>query len=52
MWYDYWLTGLMIIGQSPDISSQIKHLSGQIKFDQTNLLYTINGKIIDSAKDN
>ena len=33
-------------------SGQIKHLSGQIIFGQTNLLYIINGEVIEFAKDN
>ena len=33
-------------------SGQTKRLSGQIKFDQTNLLYIINGGVIKFAKDN
>ena len=32
--------------------TQIKHLSGQIKFGQTNFIYIINGEIIELAKDN
>ena len=33
-------------------SGQTKHLSGHIKFDQTNLPYIINGEIIKFAEDN
>ena len=33
-------------------SGQIKHLFGQIKFGQTNLLYIIDGEVIEFAKDN
>ena len=32
-------------------SNQIKHLSSQIKFGQANLLYIINGEVIEFAKD-
>ena len=30
---------------------QIKHLSSQIKFGRTNLLYIINGEVIEYSKD-
>ena len=34
-------------GQSSDIfSGQLKHLTGQAKFGQSNILYIINGKVI------
>ena len=39
-------------GQSPDISSQIKHIYSQIKFGQTNFLYIINGNFMEFAKEN
>ena len=42
----------MIMASHQTFSSQTKHLSGQIKFDQTNLLYIINGEVIKFAKDN
>ena len=45
-------TGLMIMASHQTFSSQIKHLSGQIKFSQTNLLYIINGEVFEFAKDN
>ena len=32
-------------------SNQIKHMSGQIKFGQTNFLYIINGKFIKFGKE-
>ena len=32
-------------GQSSDISGQLWHLTDQTKFDQTNLLYIINGEV-------
>ena len=39
-------------GQSQDISGQNKHMSSQIKFGQTNLLYIINGNFIEFVKNN
>ena len=36
--------------QSPDIFWHKKHLSGQIKFGQQNLLYILNGNFIEFAK--
>ena len=33
-------------------SGRNKHLSGQIKFGQTYLLYIINGNFIEFVKDN
>ena len=42
----------MIMDSHQIFSGQIKHLSSQIKFGQTNLLYIINGEVIEFAKDN
>ena len=44
--------GLMIMASHQTFSDQNKHLSGQIKFGHTNLLYNINGNFIEFAKDN
>ena len=41
----------MVTASHQSFSSQNNHLSGQIKFDQTNLLYIINGNVIEFAKD-
>ena len=43
-------TALMITASHQTFSGQIKHLSGQIKFGQTNLLYIINGHFIEFAE--
>ena len=42
----------MITASHQTFSSQKKHLSGQIKFGQTNSLYVINGNFIEYAKNN
>ena len=39
-------TVLMIMASHRTFSSQLKHLTGQNKFGQTNFLYNINGKVI------
>ena len=39
--------GLMITASHQTFSGQIKHQPGQIKFGQTNLLYIINGEVIE-----
>ena len=39
--------GLMIMASHRTFSSQNKHVSGQIKFGQTNLPYIINGNFIE-----
>ena len=36
---------LMIMASHQIFSGQLWHLTGQTKFDQTNLLYVINGEI-------
>ena len=41
----------MIMASHQTFSNQIKHLSSQIKFGQANLLYIINGEVIEFAKD-
>ena len=43
--------GLMITASYQTFSNQIKHQPSQIKFGQTNLLYIINGEVIEFAKD-
>ena len=48
--HDYICTGLMITAYHQTFSSQNKHLSSQIKFGQTTLLYIINGEVIEFAK--
>ena len=42
----------MIMASHRAFSGQIDHLSGQIKFGQTNLLYIINGEVIEFTKEN
>ena len=42
----------MITASYHTFSGQIKHLSGEIKIGQTNLLYTINGYFVKFAKVN
>ena len=42
----------MIMASHRTFSSQIDHLSGQIKFGQTNLIYIINGEVIEFTKEN
>ena len=39
-------TVLMIMASHQTFSGQLKHLTGQTKFDQSNILYIINGKVI------
>ena len=46
------LAGLMIMASHQPFSGQIKHLSDQIKFGQTNLLYSVNVEVIEFARDN
>ena len=41
--------GLMIMVSYRTFSSQIKHMSGQVKFGQTNFLYIINGNFMEFA---
>ena len=43
---------LMMMVSHRTFSSQIHYLSGQIKFGQTNLLYIINGEVIEFTKEN
>ena len=38
-------TELMIMASHQTFSSQLWHFTGQTKFDQTNLLYIINGEV-------
>ena len=45
-------SGFVIMASHQTFSGQIKHLCGQIKFIQTNLLYRINGEVIEFAKGN
>ena len=45
-------TGLMIMASHRTFSSQNKHMSSQIKFSQTNLLYIINGNFIGFVENN
>ena len=46
-------TGLiMIMASHQTFSGQIKHMSSQIKFGQTNYLYIINGNFTEFAKEN
>ena len=45
------IAGLMIITSHQTFSSQIKHMSDQIKFGQINFLYIINGNFIEFAKE-
>ena len=42
----------MIMGSHQTFSRQIKHISGQIKFGQTNLLYIINENFVEFVKEN
>ena len=51
-WSDVIFTGLMIMASHQTLSGQVKHLSGQITFDQTNFLYIINGNFAEFAKEN
>ena len=37
---------LMIMASHQTFSGQLKHLTGQTKFGQSNILYIINGKVI------
>ena len=39
------LAGLMITASHQTFSGQLWHLTDQTKFDQTNLLYIINGEV-------
>ena len=41
--------GLMITASYQTFSNQIKRQAGEIKFGQTNLLYIINGEVIEFA---
>ena len=45
-------TGLMITTNHWNIFQQIKHLSGQTKFGQTNFYYNNYGNIIEFTKKN
>ena len=40
------LTVLMITASHQTFSGQLKHLTGQNKFGQSNILYIINGNVI------
>ena len=40
------VTVLMIMVSHQTFSGQFKHLTGQTKFGQSNILYNINGKVI------
>ena len=40
-----WYTELMIMASHQTFSGQLWHLTDQIKFDLTNLLYIINGNL-------
>ena len=42
----------MIITSHQTFSGQIKYVSGQIKFGQTNFLYIINGNFVEFPKEN
>ena len=42
----------MIMASHKTFSSQNKHMPGQIKFGQTNLLYIINGNFIEFVENN
>ena len=42
----------MIMASHQTFSGQIKFMSGQIKFDQTNFLYIINGNFMEFAREN
>ena len=46
------LAGLVIVASYRTFSSQNKHMSGQIKFGQTNLLYIISGNFIELVEKN
>ena len=46
------MPGLMIMASHRTFSSQSDHLSGLIKFGQTNLPYIINGKFTEFTKEN
>ena len=46
------LAGLMIGASHRTFSGQNKHMSGQIKFGWTNLLYIINGNFIEFVEKN
>ena len=41
----------MIMASHQTFSSQVKHLSNQTKFAQTNLLNIINGEIVEFTKE-
>ena len=43
MAFQVYIAELMIMASHQTFSSQLWHLTGQTKFDQTNLLYIING---------
>ena len=45
------VTELMIMASHQTFSGQVKHLSSQTKFGQTNLLYIINGEVIKFTKE-
>ena len=43
---------LTIMANHQIFSGQLWHLTGQTKFDQTNLLYIINGEVNECIKEN
>ena len=45
-------SGLTIMASHRTFSSQTKHMSGQIKVGQTNLLFNINENFIEFVKNN
>ena len=42
----------MIMASHQVFSSQMKHMSSQVKFDQTTFPNIVNGKYMEFAKDN
>ena len=42
---------LVIMASHQTFSGQVKHLSDQTEFGQTNLLYIINGEIVEFTKE-
>ena len=44
-WRKFHVPGLMITASHQTFSGQLWHLTDQTKFDQTNLLYIINGEV-------
>ena len=45
-------SGLMIVASYRTFYGQKRHMSGQIKFGQTNLLYIVNGNFIEFVENN